>query len=227
MPDTRLIDNLKAFNRKERYYLIGTALGNKEFRLCEDFIQQLRASVASAEIDFSDCRFVAMDYHLDWIYASLVLSAQGLSAEDAASLGTTWTRGKDNKLISATQEDIDLIAVFGSATNSAWNHVLLIEAKGVGSWDTHQLKSKGKRLAAILGDRDLLERVCVVPHFVYGAPVRPRAAHIKDLPQLMSQQGNPPYIRLRLPASLAKVTQCDGGGEARVSGSKWKELLHS
>ena len=36
-----LLDQLRAFNRKERYLLIGHALGNPQFRLSDGFSQAL------------------------------------------------------------------------------------------------------------------------------------------------------------------------------------------
>ncbi|WP_349918403.1 hypothetical protein [Aeromonas veronii] len=66
-----LIENLKSFNRKERFYLVGQMLGNPEFRMDDKQLDEI-----SRLIGFKIPReyFAAMDYHLDWIYASLYLT---------------------------------------------------------------------------------------------------------------------------------------------------------
>ena len=67
-----LIDNLKSFNRKERFYLIGQMLGNPEFRMDDKQLDKISKLI---EVKIPREYFAAMDYHLDWIYASLYLRA--------------------------------------------------------------------------------------------------------------------------------------------------------
>ena len=69
-----LLEYLESFNRKERFFLVGEALGNPAFRLSSDFRTRLGAVFGLA---IPNDALVAMDYHLDWIYASLVLAAGG------------------------------------------------------------------------------------------------------------------------------------------------------
>ena len=52
------------FNRKERFFLVGTALGNPAFRLDSVFSQPLGGTFA---LEVHSDMFVAMDYQLDWI----------------------------------------------------------------------------------------------------------------------------------------------------------------
>jgi hypothetical protein len=78
------ITYLRRFNRKERFFLVGWALGNREFRLAPAFSRGI-SSVVSLEIPRD--AFVAMDYHLDWIYGSAFLSA----TDDAEGIHSTWT----------------------------------------------------------------------------------------------------------------------------------------
>ncbi len=68
-----LIDNLKSFNRKERFYLIGQMLGNPEFRMDENQLDEISKLI---KVKIPSEYFAAMDYHLDWIYASLFLTQE-------------------------------------------------------------------------------------------------------------------------------------------------------
>jgi hypothetical protein len=66
-----IIEQLPAFNRKERFFLIGKVLGNPEFRLDESF----RIEVANTlQLNIPHDAYTTMDYHLEWIYATLVLA---------------------------------------------------------------------------------------------------------------------------------------------------------
>ena len=69
------IDYLVSFNRKERFFLVGTALGKPTFQLDSAFSQRLSSRFA---LKVPADAFVAMDYHLDWIYASVASLATGL-----------------------------------------------------------------------------------------------------------------------------------------------------
>ena len=66
----KLIENLKSFNRKERFYLVGQMLGNPEFRMDDKQLDKISELIG---IKISGEYYAAMDYHLDWIYASLFL----------------------------------------------------------------------------------------------------------------------------------------------------------
>ena len=57
-----IIEYLRSFNRKERFLLVGTALGNPTFRLDSTFSQNLGDRFA---LEVSSDAFVAMNYHLD------------------------------------------------------------------------------------------------------------------------------------------------------------------
>ena len=76
---TSVVKYLKRFNRKERFLLVGWALGNDEFRLGEEFRVALNDELG-LNVPAGDC-FVAMDYHLDWLYASLLLGTKGGETE--------------------------------------------------------------------------------------------------------------------------------------------------
>ena len=82
-----LLEHLESFNRKERFFLIGEALGNRAFQLSTDFRTRLSEAFG---IEPPSSAFVAMDYHLDWIHASLFLTLPG-NDDEAVHLNTdTW-----------------------------------------------------------------------------------------------------------------------------------------
>ena len=66
-----LMEHLESFNRKERFFLVGNALGNPDFQLSTDFQTKLNTAFG---IPPPNSAFVAMDYHLDWLHASPFLA---------------------------------------------------------------------------------------------------------------------------------------------------------
>ncbi len=70
-PMPYLVSHLKRFNRKERFYLIGSALGNATFRLGDDVRHRLSKLL---DLFIPADAFVAMDYPLDWLLASMHLA---------------------------------------------------------------------------------------------------------------------------------------------------------
>lgn len=91
---------LREFNRKERFYLVGMALGNPQFQLCKQFRETLGEALS---LQVPEGAFAAMDYHLDWLAASLRLAANG-------EAGVPYRR--DQRVITATQEDIDFLVAY-------------------------------------------------------------------------------------------------------------------
>src|SRR3990172_12773950 len=70
---TRAIRWLDALNRKERYHLIRTLTGGP-FPVSDQFREQIQEALGEPyRKEYGDLPqsfpFVAMDYHLDWIYA--------------------------------------------------------------------------------------------------------------------------------------------------------------
>ena len=68
---TSFLENLQAFNRKERFFVVGWALGNPFFTLGNDFRQQI---AKDTKITVPKDAFCAMDFHLDWLIGCLHLS---------------------------------------------------------------------------------------------------------------------------------------------------------
>lgn len=153
MPD--LIEILESFNRKERFFLIAQALGQERadkpaFTLSENFRQELGKAVGLDRqgIAIPPDAFAAMDYHLNWVHASLVLAC----ADEAERIDRLNTEA-----VEQNQEDVDLLVAFKDAGGDY--HLIFIEAKGyntdgmsdgLSDIDKDQLESKAGRLNLIL-----------------------------------------------------------------------------
>jgi hypothetical protein len=137
---TTLVERLKLFNRKERYWLIRNALGEgrAEIPLSNGFRRRLTESIG---IEIPVTAWWAIDYHIDWLFGAL-----RLDRKPDANDGDVWENPEDGetderrRLIRGTQEDFDLIVAFDRT-------IILIEAKGVTGWGGAQLQSKKQRLA--------------------------------------------------------------------------------
>lgn len=144
-----LIDILESFNRKERFFLVAQALGQERgdkpaFTLSENFRWELEQELGF-DFDIPADAFVAMDYHLNWVHASLVL-ARHPSGEKRNEL-------LHNGAIKSSQQDVDLLVAFRAGEH---HHLIFVEAKGydtngLADFDSgNQLESKAERLDAIL-----------------------------------------------------------------------------
>lgn len=152
------VELLAALNRKERFFLVAEALGKPTFELSDAFRQRVGDAF---HLPIPASAFVAMDYHLDWIYASVFLSQDSVDASGVHS---------DSKgLISGNQEDVDLIIAFGS---EGLTHIIMLEAKAETGWTNKQASSKAKRLEDIFGpDGRNFPSVC--PHYGLISPRPP------------------------------------------------------
>ncbi|MFZ4589383.1 MAG: hypothetical protein ACOYN6_00165 [Ignavibacteria bacterium] len=209
-----LIDILKRFNTKERFYLIGQALGNSNFEMSADF-----KKIINETLDLNipnDNVFVALDYHLDWIYGSLVLNSENINP----SGNELFARYDHNEkqMIYGTQEDSDLLICYNE--NGIY-HLIFIEAKGVMPWSIAQLVSKTIRLKDLFGD-DGIKWKGVQPHFLLISP--------NDLPSLESSifpnwaliDGQPAKLRLAIQQDLIKITRCNSSKKDDHKGEYWK-----
>jgi len=200
---------LQSFNSKERFFLIRKVLGNKEFNLSEKFREELFGILDLPIPQDVQNVFVAMDYHLDWLYASLVKTFNN-------ELKPPFSN-KD-KAIKGHQEDIDFIIVFESDRKF---NVILIEAKGVTGWTNKQLNSKAKRLIEIFGKEGNRWKK-VIPHFITLSP-KPPPKKIKILnnntwlrPDIKKN-----WLKLPLPKDLKKVSRCNKESESDKNGEYW------
>jgi len=210
MPD--LMWYLRKFNRKERFFLTGMALGNPDFVLSSSFCTELDTRLG---INVPKGAFCAMDYHLDWLYASLVLHFGG-------TLEAIYPN--DDKLITANQEDIDLLIAY---PEGAIHHLILLEAKGVTGWSNKQMRSKANRLQAIFEEpRDRwLEKV--KPHFAIVSPRRPRHLDESKWPKWMQLGNQLHWIELRIPDDLLSISRCNNSGKPDKNGTFWTVLQES
>ena len=203
----RFITNLRRFNRKERFFLVGWALGNREFRLDPAFRGELSSAL---NLDVSGGAFVAMDYHLDWIYASAFLSA----ADDAEAI-----HSNADGLVSGSQEDMDLVVAFSAGETA---HLIMVEAKGVTGWTNKQATSKARRLEAIFGQGgDRWSHIC--PHFIIVSPREPQGLECSRWPGWMKRGvGRPFWMKMEIPGGLVRVTRCSESGKVSQEGQYWK-----
>ena len=210
---SRLIDGLRALNRKERFFVLNEALGldaDAPQRLGESFRDKLYGCLEQRGIDVTvpeQC-FLAMDYHLDWIELALYLAdkreIQARSPFPAEGLSQ----------INENQQDIDLLVAFD---DEGTTHLLLIEAKAYVHWNNRQLNLKASRLREIFGD-DGQRRHAVKPHFLLMTGMTPRRVCAADWPAWMKTEGGQPFsIYYELPARR-KVTRCDAAGSPRKDG---------
>ncbi|MCY3639147.1 MAG: hypothetical protein OXG80_08660 [Chloroflexi bacterium] len=184
--NTDLIELLSRFNRKERFFLVGNALGKKDFSLSCGFRKRLQHAVGLDECIPAHA-FVAMDYHLDWIAAALTVFAEGDNKVFA----------NDEKLIMGNQEDVDFLVCFKDE-ESIYN-LILLEAKGYGAWDSKQMKSKMKRLRRIFGDKeDCITGVKSI--FCLTSPSPPKGLKYEDWTKWCKPDNGLPYwLELPLP----------------------------
>lgn len=209
------IENLKSFNRKERFYLVGQMLGNPDFRMAEkqlDKISELIGMKISGEY------FAAMDYHLDWIYASLFLTHN--DADKAFERNFIEKDGiKIDYQISGTQEDVDFLLAFVDHENTP--HIVMIEAKGDSYFSNAQLDSKNKRFKAIFGNENTWPNV--KPHFLICSPQKPQKINIEEPAYfILNKSLEQAWFQLYMSDDKNKVTRCNKDNKACNTGTHWK-----
>jgi hypothetical protein len=198
------IDALESFNRKERFFLVGWALGNKRFALSQSFRDELGTKL---NLVVPEDAFVAMDYHLDWVFASL------WGAKPAQAAGPYMNNGE----IWATQEDVDLLVAF---KDQEVTRLIMIEAKAATGWTNKQLKHKAERLKAIFGDCSGA-RDGVTPYFLIASPGKPVNLDTEPWPAWMKRNEKAIWLPMFMPAGLQRITRCDEAGRPSVSGTHW------
>ena len=206
---TDLIEILESFNRKERFFLIAHALGLQSnsgepaFSLSRCFREQLNTKISLEIPQDSKDVFVAMDYHLDWLQAALILAH---TSQDEKS--KFCNEGEEGQVIEGTQEDVDLLVAFRV---SGTFHLILVEAKGYFGWDKGQLSSKADRLRKIFGDEG--KKWCdVQPYFCTVGPKEPSRLD-PDPPKWMLKDGKIQWLHMGLPKRRL-VSRCDEDGGA-------------
>ncbi|OGR14416.1 MAG: hypothetical protein A2341_04680 [Deltaproteobacteria bacterium RIFOXYB12_FULL_58_9] len=204
---TGLVELLASFNRKERFFLVGTALGNPRFCPSDAFRHQL---VTLFDLSIPKDAFVAMDYHLDWMHAALTL------AFGASEDGVHVNDGN----ITGNQEDVDLLFAFDAGEMT---HLLLLEAKAETGWTNKQMHSKARRFAGIFGE-DGHRYPLVTPHLALVSPRPPQQIESERWPAWMTRAGKPLWLELPVPGGLRRVERCDATGHASAEGSYFRVL---
>jgi len=201
-----LLEKLRSFNSKERFFMVGYILGNPDFKPSQTFVEEIENIL---NLKFPKELFTAMDYHIDWLYASLHL------AFNNDSFGI---HPNDDRLIKGQQEDIDFLIAF---LQNDCCHIVLIEAKGTMAWRNKQMRSKATRLGGIFGQEGD-KWSGVIPHFLILSPKKSKNLNISDWPSWMTLGGEVPWGKLSVPNGLRKVTRCDEYGYANKDGEFWK-----
>ena len=200
-----LIACLRSFNAKERFFLLGQVLGNPRFVPSFDFRRDLGQILG---LEIPEDPLSAMDYHIDWIYASLTLAADGQKVQ-------IHSNAEGN--IRAQQEDVDYLVAYDSGDDT---HLIFIEAKGVTGWTNKQMDSKVGRLVQIFGN-DGTMWAGVIPHLVIMSPRRPRGLNTNAWPQWIAPEGEVPWLELSVPTGLRAISRCDAHGRRDADGQHW------
>ena len=250
MKQAALIQNLKLFNAKERDHLMRAAyLGVSASKyqtttqfLSDDFDKKLRSHVKELGLDESNarCVFAGMDYHLDWLFAALWMTANkpdwdGNKVDDIRvpmEIHTTEDGIKnlhsDFRLITGTQEDLDLLVVYSDEKKLA---MLFIEAKGSAAFDRVQLGRKLIRLDRIIAHAD--SELLMQCRLVLVAPKRPdfKDAEGKEYKSWISFAQGLPENRAEefsvMTAALAKIKSGIGDGIHFIKVDGFPETLYA
>ncbi|HEA3201486.1 TPA: hypothetical protein RVS02_003030 [Aeromonas veronii] len=212
--DVDIISNLRSFNRKERFYLIGQMLGNPEFRMDDNQLDKISNLIG---LTIPRKYFAAMDYHLDWIYASLYLTQNNPTGRVERNFIEENEIETDYQ-ISGTQEDVDFLLAF--VDEKKITHIVMIEAKGDSYFSNGQLDSKNKRFKAIFGNENTWPNVR--PHFIICSPKKPQKIKIEEPAYFIFKNSKLPWLELDMGNGKNKVTRCVKNGEPSNNGKHWK-----
>ena len=199
-----VVELLKAFNRKERFFLIAAALGHPTFRLAESYREEL-SQKAGVNIPASDEVFVAMDYHLDWIHAALYLAERDETLHIHPKLDGAVP------VLSGNQRDVDLLVAFA---DGAQTHIAMVEAKLESGWTNKQVAAKSGRLGEIFGPA----RPQVIPHLVLTSPRPPQQLKTDGWPEWMSDGGKIRWMELPAPEGRIQLVRSDKTGRSSKTG---------
>lgn len=207
--------HLRAFNRKERYWLLRNAIGSKFELLDRYFLNEMQEALSreGVSVKIPESAWFAFDYHFDWIYGAIVRYSQ--SVTDNIDLKSPRLRrlitGAENQYdIIGNQEDVDLLIAFGRT-------IILVEAKFEGSWGNTQFARKLTRYRDLdVFQRELLAESGDAPlelHFVLTSARRPRKLENFDLPWVRLECGEDMFSR---------VERCDPTGNPSKEGLHWQ-----
>lgn len=208
------------FDRKERNLLVRAVTSNGlPPAICDKFLDDLNTKLALSELVERDSWW-SIDFHLDWLAGALAFYVDTSTMVGQARKNQVISEGNLSSvpLVTGSQEDIDLI--IATRTN-----VILVEAKGSGSWDDKQLDRKCVRLNRIHEEYLRIATETGAPllrfHLVLASihePVR----LIRSASRWADDNGKLPWIRL--PNSNDKplfVSRCDSEAKVKVSKDFW------
>ena len=207
--------HLRAFNRKERYWLLRNAIGSKFELLDRYFLNEISQALTKdrVAIEIPENAWFSFDYHFDWIYGAIVRYSQSVAknADLESPRLRRFVAGAENQYdIIGNQEDVDLLIAFGRT-------IILVEAKFEGSWDNTQFARKSTRYKDLdIFQRELLADLVDEPlelHFVLTSARRPRKLENSDLP----------WVRLECGEEIfSRVERCDPMGNPSKGGIHWQ-----
>lgn len=227
-----LIENLSQFNRKERFHLLAEALGMQRM---ENQLDPLFASRLSklTGLKVPPRVFLAIDYHLDWLYAALQITQVEKLASDvkwnpASPRENVFSRGPEGRRrIYRTPQDIDLLIAYDEPETKIVQ-LLLVEAKFDTSWSNSQLEKKARHLSRIFGSDENEWAEVAVPHFLIASPREPKNLKREILPA-WARVHEPWWIKIgglhadeKAGQSLVRICCCDKAGQDSRDGNCWK-----
>ena len=211
---SELIELLKRFNRKERFFLIGQALGNRDFTLSDGFRKCLGDEIC---IEIPPDALVAMDYHLDSVAASL-----WRYRNPKHPVNKDFPR--QNEMITGTQQDIDLLIAF-KEKNSEVCHLVFLEAKaydsnysdGLATWNPKEVRDQ------MQNKTDQLRRIFEADKGLYPE-VNPYFCLISYSPPSSDElRANwPEWVKLDLPRNRLRVVRCNSSGKHDRKGDHFR-----
>ncbi|WLD21903.1 hypothetical protein [Aeromonas veronii] len=160
--------------------------------------------------------FAAMDYHLDWIYASLYLTKNNTASCVERNFINENGIETDYQ-ISGTQEDVDFLLAFVDHENTT--HIVMIEAKGDNYFSNGQLDSKNKRFKAIFGNESTWPNV--KPHFLICSPKRPQKISIEEPAYFIFKSSKLLWLELGMGDGKNKVTRWGEENKPSSDGKYW------
>lgn len=215
-----LAELIERFNRKERYIVFQQVATAGSVELDVSFRSKLRDlgwPVPDRGV------LVLTDYHLNWLYAALELSAgrwasagvDGKAVDDLPQAVDSSTQ-KVRYALEHNQEDIDLLLVWEADGET---HLGLVEVKAHSGWSNAQLRSKAARLEAVLG-REGGQYAGVVPRFALMSFAAPSKVDTGSWPTWMTDDnGTPQHVKLVPPLNeRLTVGRVDSEGHSSSAG---------
>ncbi|GJD44200.1 hypothetical protein AFCDBAGC_2065 [Methylobacterium cerastii] len=206
-----LTEALQRFNRKERHWLVRDALGPASARLGENFADRVQAAIRLRDQSFKIDRgaWWAIDFHIDWLVAALHMLRHGSETVAIPQLNAPM-------IVTGSQQDIDLVIASEST-------LVLIEAKGVGSWAGAGLDSKVARLSALPSSVVNLDGKSgeIQLHFVLCSPGKPPCLDTSAWNSWMKTDQGILHIDLNVVAEAGQFLRVQRCSEAESPNDKW------